>query len=482
MGIAAAVSHLTPSRSQPPPPPAAKMEARATKKCHLLPFQCHGCGAAMNVRYPLSVTFWKFACSACNKPYSIEIIGNRKCLVYDQLGRRTAERIGLTQERSTYYRARCYHCNNTVIVAKQAANKIHSCHHCQLDFTMREVHGTVFYETVIRHQANPVMFRDKVQILEGHILNTGNMFFLDEDIGGRSQQEWIDLIGQLEDELATLRGQGDVSQTALMRLQAEKNSLQQQLQQQTEQSAELGTRVQGLEEQLRNLSAEKQTQEEYMGRHKEIIRQLGQKAAISTRLENRIEILNRTIRELHDEKQELLGRLAGQTELLKRLEQERGGNRDAQKPLQAELQRLQQENRALTEKVNNSHTLLREQERRSERAARLETRLIELETELNLLRQRGSGERPEPKEEWYCEEGEEALISPHEKGFQERRILGIKGEPTPERVKAALRRRIRKYHPDRVASMGLELREVAHRKTQEITHAYSQLMLQCARG
>ncbi|MEO5349831.1 MAG: hypothetical protein H7836_09305 [Magnetococcus sp. YQC-3] len=647
MGIAVA-ARQAPSRGQPVPPPEAKGGSRLPKKCHHLPTQCRACGTAMAITYPHSVTFWKFACAACGKPYSIEIVGSRQCLVYEQLGRKVVERIGLTQERSTYYRAKCYGCNTPVIVSQEEVGKVRSCHHCRLDFTVQEMENEVFYETVIQHQGAPVTFRDKVQVLEGYILNRGNMFFLDEDIVGRAQQEWVEIVSQLENELAVLRGEDGSGQSMLLRLQAEKNSLGQKLKQQMEKAVEMAGRQRALEERARSLEAEKQAYAERLRHYDDVVHTLDQKTEVVARLEGRVEALNRAVRELNSEKQLLLDKLAGQAGLLQAWEQEKakqGEWLDAGKL--ADYKKLQKENKILAEKINSYNELLRDLDRQTERAAkfesmlmeaqakvkkltgenhqlanrlsgqgellrdlerqgekvaqleflnrelnkkirglqeaaqsgggsaaadkgvlqqweqekkraaeldvayretlrklelaagenrslssrlneregrltllekqvqqagkaapevasletrlrtlqqenkklesrlqeqiRLEGRVIELESEVSLLRNRG-GERPEPKEDWYCEEGEEGSIPAQGKGFQERRILGIKGEPTPERIKAALRKRIRKYHPDMVASMGLELRELAHRKTQEITRAYSQLMSTCGRG
>ena len=588
MGIAVATHRATPSQGQPPSPAEAKKEGRPPKKCHYLPTPCRACGAAMTVTYPLAVTFWKFTCASCSKPYSIEIVGHHKCLVYDQLGRRTVERIGLTQTRSVYYRAKCYGCNTVIIAASQEVGTVQSCHHCQLDFTIRGDQNTLFYETVIQHQEHPVIFRDKVQVLEGHILNKNNMFFLDEDISNRTQQAWVETLSQLENELIALRSQEGSVHTSLMQLQAEKNDLDQQLKQQMDKGVELTNRLHALEEHARGLATEKQAYAQRASHFDDLVRTLEQKTAINTRLANRVEHLNHTIRALSDEKQTLMGKLGSQTELLNNLEQEKVSNNswlnahmNAHRASQNDLQRLQKENKTLTDKTNNYNDVIRDLDRQGERASkfenmyqesiatvkklvnenhrlvsrltgqeavlhnlerqtakvaqfetlnrdlskrlralqdnppnfsdtsksteehtalearlstlqrenqrlekkareqsRLETRIIELQTELNLLRHRGN-DRSEPKEDWYCEEGEEASITPQEQGFQERRILGIKGEATPERIKAALRKRIRKYHPDMVASMGVELRELAHRKTQEITRAYSHLMSTC---
>lgn len=45
----------------------------------------------------------------------------------------------------------------------------------------------------------------------------------------------------------------------------------------------------------------------------------------------------------------------------------------------------------------------------------------------------------------------------------------------PEEIRAAYQALVRKYHPDLVATMPVEFREVAENKTKEINAAYSQL-------
>ncbi len=52
------------------------------------------------------------------------------------------------------------------------------------------------------------------------------------------------------------------------------------------------------------------------------------------------------------------------------------------------------------------------------------------------------------------------------------RILGIQPGATIEEVKAAYRRRMQEYHPDKVASLGKELRDLAEEKSKEINKAY----------
>jgi DnaJ-class molecular chaperone len=50
-------------------------------------------------------------------------------------------------------------------------------------------------------------------------------------------------------------------------------------------------------------------------------------------------------------------------------------------------------------------------------------------------------------------------------------VLGVPPGASGEEIAEAYRERIKEYHPDRVASLGPELRELAHRKTVEIQQA-----------
>ena len=51
-------------------------------------------------------------------------------------------------------------------------------------------------------------------------------------------------------------------------------------------------------------------------------------------------------------------------------------------------------------------------------------------------------------------------------------VLGVKQDSAEEVVRKAYIDLLKQYHPDRVASLGPELRELAERKTQEINGAY----------
>ncbi len=58
--------------------------------------------------------------------------------------------------------------------------------------------------------------------------------------------------------------------------------------------------------------------------------------------------------------------------------------------------------------------------------------------------------------------------SPHE-------VLGVRPDATAEEIRAAYQRLMRENHPDRVADMSQEIRDVAERRSKEINRAYDRL-------
>ena len=54
-------------------------------------------------------------------------------------------------------------------------------------------------------------------------------------------------------------------------------------------------------------------------------------------------------------------------------------------------------------------------------------------------------------------------------------ILGVPHGAPEDVVTRAYRDRLKEYHPDRVASLGAELQDLAHRKTLDIQRAYAEL-------
>ncbi len=75
-------------------------------------------------------------------------------------------------------------------------------------------------------------------------------------------------------------------------------------------------------------------------------------------------------------------------------------------------------------------------------------------------------------EESKAEEGEEKEPNFHD-CFQ---ILGLQQGASHDEIKAAYRNAIKQYHPDYVARLGPELRELAERKTKELNAAYQQAL------
>jgi hypothetical protein len=56
------------------------------------------------------------------------------------------------------------------------------------------------------------------------------------------------------------------------------------------------------------------------------------------------------------------------------------------------------------------------------------------------------------------------------------KILGVEPGASPREIKAAYRRAVAKYHPDKVTHLGKEFQELAHRKLLAIQGAYEALM------
>lgn len=57
-------------------------------------------------------------------------------------------------------------------------------------------------------------------------------------------------------------------------------------------------------------------------------------------------------------------------------------------------------------------------------------------------------------------------------------VLGTKSNASRDEIRKAYRQRMSEYHPDKVAQLGKELREVAERKSKEINAAYDFIMKQ----
>jgi DnaJ-class molecular chaperone len=54
-------------------------------------------------------------------------------------------------------------------------------------------------------------------------------------------------------------------------------------------------------------------------------------------------------------------------------------------------------------------------------------------------------------------------------------VLGVPRGASRDEIARAYREQLKRYHPDRVADLGPELQQVAHRKTVDLQRAYAEL-------
>ncbi len=76
---------------------------------------------------------------------------------------------------------------------------------------------------------------------------------------------------------------------------------------------------------------------------------------------------------------------------------------------------------------------------------------------------------PDPRSPW--NNPSQRHRSPHD-------VLGVRPGASREEVSAAYRRLVQQYHPDKVAELGPELRELAEQRMKEINAAYETLKRQ----
>jgi DnaJ-domain-containing protein 1 len=63
---------------------------------------------------------------------------------------------------------------------------------------------------------------------------------------------------------------------------------------------------------------------------------------------------------------------------------------------------------------------------------------------------------------------------PHEQ-WDPHSVLGVGHDASSEEITRAYREQMKRYHPDRVADLGQELRKLAHQKAVEIQRAFAEL-------
>ncbi len=68
-----------------------------------------------------------------------------------------------------------------------------------------------------------------------------------------------------------------------------------------------------------------------------------------------------------------------------------------------------------------------------------------------------------------CRDGDMNEIATSEEAF---RILGIERSPDQHTIRKAYREKMSLYHPDKVSQLGIEIRELADRKSKQINKAY----------
>ena len=59
-------------------------------------------------------------------------------------------------------------------------------------------------------------------------------------------------------------------------------------------------------------------------------------------------------------------------------------------------------------------------------------------------------------------------------------VLGVPSTASVAEIKRAYQSLVRQYHPDKVATLGVEIRELSERKTKELNVAFEQAMRQKA--
>ncbi|MBF0439352.1 MAG: hypothetical protein HQL93_09550 [Magnetococcales bacterium] len=454
---------------------------------------CKACGKSLGIKYPDAVTYWKVQCPSCAQTISIELVGGRKCLVFDVRGRKTVERIGLTDQRRRFFRAKCFSCDENLVVPEQELGRLKTCHKCGLEFAVRE-DGEMYYETAVRINDEMTTYREKVQESTGYLVNKNMAFFHGEEpaqkgVVGKagSSSEVTTAVTVMQREVEFLRKKEEVLRGEYRQAVADKEVLTRKLTKEMEKVANLEraareneqatSQVAGLRTQVAKFTEERELLKNKLQVHGEALRALDEEMAKAARLEA-------LVRRLEQEQAQLRETLGQSEKRLQRSLEERKTIEAKMVALKETASRL--EERAVRgEKVNAAALQTRIQELEldnvrltalAEEGRKGVKRLQELEKEVETLRRAGGVVESNTGEDWYCEEGEEACIRADNEVGMARRVLGIKGRPTAERITMAMRRRAKRYHPDMLSSLGLDLRDLAHRKMQDINMAYKILM------
>ncbi len=88
---------------------------------------------------------------------------------------------------------------------------------------------------------------------------------------------------------------------------------------------------------------------------------------------------------------------------------------------------------------------------------------------------RGMAARETQEGEGRERDARSSRVHPAASWFDAYEVLGIPASASAETIRSAYKARMNEYHPDKVAHLGRELQELAHRKTLEIQQAYQEL-------
>jgi len=111
------------------------------------------------------------------------------------------------------------------------------------------------------------------------------------------------------------------------------------------------------------------------------------------------------------------------------------------------------------------------------RLASGETMIVEKSQIASIVEAAAAGRQEAPNSNLHGEDfsGEPKLQEKPLKSFDVYAALKIAPTATNEEVRTAYKARMKEYHPDKVAHLGQELQDLAHRKVLEIQAAYARL-------
>ena len=74
------------------------------------------------------------------------------------------------------------------------------------------------------------------------------------------------------------------------------------------------------------------------------------------------------------------------------------------------------------------------------------------------------------------------VITDHSYLSRHYEILRVRPGATLDAIRTAYRRRLLEYHPDKVATLGMEIQALAEEKTKQINEAYAVLLQAFSKG